>query len=201
MKQIKDITSLIGKLNLNRELNRNKIILIVIASLFLAYLDFSLLIQLQSRGISALRPKIVKLNKDIADFTKELSAVKEFEQNKSLPANQKELARAKKIIKEDELPLLLEDITDMANKGNIKIMQIRPGKDPKAKEETISGVKLIPVTITLNFSCGYHSLGNFISAIENSNKFMLAQEIKILAGKESYLAQEVALTIKSYVKK
>lgn len=201
MKQIKDITSLISKLNLNKELDRNKIILIIIASLFLAYLDFSLLIQLQSRGVSALRPKIVKLNKDIADLAKELSAVKEFEQNKSLPANQKGLARAKKIIHEEDLPLLLQDITDMANKANIKIMQIRPKKDPKAKEETVAGAKLIPVTITLNFSCGYHSLGNFINAIENSDKFMLAQEIKILTGKENYLAQEVALTIKAYVKK
>lgn len=201
MKQIKDITSLISKLNLNRELDRNKIILIIIASLFLAYLDFSLLIQPQSRGVSALRPKIVKLNKDIADLAKELSAVKEFEQNKSLPAKQKGLARAKKIIHEEDLPLLLQDITDMANKANIKIMQIRPSKDPKAKEETVAGAKLIPVTITLNFSCGYHSLGNFINAIENSDKFMLAQEIKILTGKENYLAQEVALTIKAYVKK
>lgn len=201
MKQIKDMASLISKLNLNRELDRNKIILIIIASLFLAYLDFSLLIQLQSRGVSALRPKIVKLNKDIADLSKDLSAIKELEQNKSLSSKQKGLARAKKIIHEEDLPLLLQDITDTANKANIKIMQIRPSKDPKAKEETVAGVKIIPVTITLNFSCGYHSLGNFISAIENSDKFMLAQEIKILTGKESYLAQEVALTIKAYVKK
>ncbi len=201
MKQIKDITSLISKLNLNRELDRNKIILIIIASLFLAYLDFSLLIQPQSRGVSALRPKIVKLNKDIADLAKELSAVKEFEQNKSLPSRQNELARAKKIIHEEDLPLLLQDITDMANKANIKILQIRPKKDPKAKEETVAGAKLIPVTITLDFSCGYHSLGNFINTIENSDKFMLAQEIKILTGKENYLVQEVALTIKAYVKK
>ncbi|MFH0739171.1 MAG: type 4a pilus biogenesis protein PilO [Candidatus Omnitrophota bacterium] len=199
--QIKDITELIKRLKLNKELDKNKIILIVALCLILIYLDISFIIRAQARGISALQPKIIKLNTDINDLAKGLAAIKEFTQEKALAVRKGEPEAAKKIIQEEELPLLLQEITDTANGTSTKIMQIKPIKDPKAKEEIVAGVKVMPLMIALDLSCGYHSLGSFISTLENSKKFMLTQEIKILTNPENYLCQNVALTIKTYVKK
>jgi Tfp pilus assembly protein PilO len=199
--QIKNITGLLDKLKISRELDRNKIILIITACLFLVYLDFSLLIKAQIRGAGALRPKIIKLKTDISDLAKGLAVIKEFTQGGSSPAVGQELARAKKIIREEELPLLLQEITDIANKTGAKIIQIKPIKDPKAKEETVAAVRVMPVMIKLDLYCGYHSLGSFVNEIENSKKFMLIQEIKILASSENYLYQDSSVTVKTYVKK
>jgi hypothetical protein len=112
-----------------------------------------------------------------------------------------EASRAKNIIREEQLPLLLQEITDAASKTGTKIIQIKPIRDPKVKEEMVVGVRVIPVMITLDLYCAYHSLGSFINAIENSKKFMLVQEVKILSGPKNYLYQDVVLTIKTYVKK
>jgi hypothetical protein len=199
--QIKNINDLIDKLKINRELNRNKIILIMVASLFLAYLDFSLLVKAQLRGVGSLRPKIIKLKTDISDLAKGLAVVKEFAQGESLSVAGQEASRAKNIIREEQLPLLLQEITDTANKTSTKIVQIKPIRDPKVKEEIVAGVRVIPVMITLDLYCAYHSLGSFINAIENSKKFMLVQEVKILNSPKNYLYQDVVLTIKTYVKK
>ncbi len=199
--RIKNINDLLDKLKINRELDRNKIILIIVVFLFLAYLDFSFFMKAQLRGISSLRPKIIKLKTDINDLTKGLADIKEFAQSGKLAVTGQEASKAKKIIREEELPLLLQEITDTANKSKAKITQIKPIKDPKAKEETVAGVRIMPTTITLNLSCGYHPLGSFVNAIENSNKFMLIQEIKILSDPKNYLYQDVVLTIKAYVKK
>ncbi|MBM3254746.1 MAG: hypothetical protein FJZ08_00365 [Candidatus Omnitrophica bacterium] len=199
--QIKDIIGLIKKQGLNKELDKNKIILIVAFFLILVYLDISFIIRAQARGIGALQPKIIKLNTDIKDLAKGLAAIKEFTQGEALTAGKVQPEAAKKIIQEAELPLLLQEIADTANGASVKILQIKPIKDPKAKEEVVAGVKVMPLSIALDLSCGYHSLGSFISAIENSNKFMLTQEIKILTNPQNYLYQNVALTIKTYVKK
>ena len=199
--KIRNLAELAKRFDPTSGLDKNKIILVALIALFLAYLDISIVIKAQTRGIGALRPKIAKLRADIDDLAKAMEAVNKFAKDKGLAAGKGESDSVKKIIREEELPLFLQEISDTANGAGAKIIQIKPVKDAKAKEEMVAGARLMPLAISLDISCGYHALSGFISAIENSKRLIFLQEIRIMSNPDNCLSHNIALSIKTYVKK
>jgi Tfp pilus assembly protein PilO len=114
---------------------------------------------------------------------------------------QEVVTKAKEIISEGQLPWLLQEISDIANKFEVKITQIKPSQDVKSQEEIIAPVKLFPLFITLDLSCGYHSLGSFINELENANRFIAIKDMRISRSSSDYLHQSITLVLKTYVKK
>lgn len=192
---------LLNTLRFNKVLDTKKIFLIALIALFILYMDFSFIFKPQIRGIGIIGPKIIKLDKDISVLNKDLAALQDLQRSGLEVKKQEESSKSKKIIYEEKMPSLLQDLSDMANNNSIKIMQIKPSKDTKLKEEVIAGVKILPIIITLELSCGYHSLGAFINALENSAQYMAVQEMKITSDPNDYLYQKVNLVLKTYVKK
>ena len=80
-------------------------------------------------------------------------------------------------------------------------MQINTSKDAKVQEEVMAGERLLPVIITLDLTCGYHSLGSFINALENAGQYIDVQDMKIIRDPHNYLLQNVNLVLKTYAKK
>lgn len=191
--------NLLDKLN-KLELDNKKILLIILICLIILYLDFSFIIKLQLQGIRTVGAKIIKLKTDIDNLTKDLSRLEELRRTVT-QTKQETVLKAQKIISEEELPLLLQDISDLANMHKVKIMQIKPSKDTKAKEEAIAKVKILPVMLTLDLSCSYHSLGSFINALENTKQFIAVQDLKIRRSSDDYFRRDVDLLLKTYVKK
>lgn len=187
---------------LGEELDKKKIFLLILLSLVILYIDFSFIIKLQLKGVRSIREKIIKIKKDIGNLNKDLAALQNLKQKQTkVEKKQEEILKAKRIISEGQIPLLLQDISDLANRYKVKIMQIRPSKDAKAKEEVIEGEAFLPITIMLDLSCTYHSLGSFINALENTGVFIAVQDIKIRRSSDNYLSGDVDLTLKTYVKK
>lgn len=182
------MTNLLSKL----ELDKKKILLIALLSFIVFYLDVALIIKLQLRGIRNASPKITKLKKDIDNLNKDLTTLQDLK-NKKTEIGKATLLKSKKLILEEEIPSLLEYISDIANKNNIKIIKILPSREPKSDEK-----KLL---ITLDLSCDYHHLGSFINDLENAPDFMAVQEIKIKRDTADYLRQNVNLVLRTYVKK
>ena len=182
------------------ELDKKKIILIILIGFILLYMDFSFLIRLQFKNTRTLGTKISKLKKDIDILAKDLATLEDLKQRH--PEVKKEaLSKVKKIISEEQIPSLLKDISDIATKYNVKIMQIKPSKELK-KEDKVSVVpKFNHLLITLDLICGYHSLGSFINGLENAERFMAVQDLKITPDPNNYLSCNIALVLKTYVKK
>jgi len=197
------LANLLNKLNALKfdKLDNKKIFLIVLACLFIFYLDFTFIMKLQLQGIRTLTPKIIKLKKDIDNLAKDLSWMQDLERKAGKDKMQMAALKPKEIISEDKILLLLQEISDLANKNKAKIMQINTSKDAKVQEEAIAGEKLLPIIITLDLNCGYHSLGTFINALENARQFIDVQDMKIIRDPHNYLLQSVNLIIKTYAKK
>jgi type IV pilus assembly protein PilO len=172
-------------------LDNKKIFLLILLCLIIVCIDFTFIIKLQLRGIGTVRAKIIKLKKDIDSLNKDLIAMQQAKQE------QIAVVETKKIISEEEIPSLLQDISNTANKYNVKIMQLRPSRDTETKEKITSGRKLL---VTLDLLCGYHSLGSFINDLENAERFITVQEMKIVRSSSDYLYQNVNLVLKTYVK-
>lgn len=187
--------------------DKQKIILAAFFALLIGYADYAFIIKSQLRVLKNKETKIIKLKKDIGALNKALAAMKD---TKPTPA-----AKIKEMITEEKVTSLLQDISDMANKNNIKIIQIKPSRELKEKaamakpaKEKAAKVKTptassesSTLTITLDLVCNYPSLNNFINALENSNVLIIVQGIKIAGDPGNYLQQNVNLVLKTYVKK
>ncbi len=188
------------KLELDK-LDNKKIFLIVLICSVIVYIDFTFVIKLQLRGMRNLTPKIVTLRKDIDKLAKDLATLQDLKNRQAETKQKIGATKLKEIISDDEIPLLLQVISDVAHKNKVKIMQINTARDAKAQEETIAGEKLVPITIKLDLSCTYHSLGSFINALENARQFIELQEMKIMRNPGDYFLENVTLVLKTYVKK
>lgn len=189
------------------KLDKKKILLIIAASLVVVYLDFAFLVKSQFRSLRGIRSKITKLKKELGNLNKDLDIMRDLEQ-KQTDIKQETISKVKQIITEEQLPLLIQDISRIANEHSVKIMQIKPVKDLKAPGGKASNIikpdigKLTSILITLDLTCGYHNLGSFINDLDNSEQFIaMIEELKIISDPADYLQQRVNLTLKVYVKK
>jgi Tfp pilus assembly protein PilO len=185
--------NLLNKLN-KIELDKKKISLIVLVCLVILYLDFTFFLKSQVQNIRDLGPKIKQLRLDIDTLNKDLAYLEALKDKQTGL-----LSKAKKIISEDQLPLLFKDISDMANKSNVKIMQMKP--EVELQSEVKAQGKFLPILLAIDLSCGYHALGKFINTLETSAQFMAVQDIGIESDKKDYLRQNVKLVVMSCVKK
>jgi len=216
---IKDLLSRVnldklGKFNLDKlnfdklKLDKNKIIFIAVGIIFILYLDFTFIIKMQSSYIKKTSPKIIKLKKDIFAVTSDLARLKDL-QGRQSGMKQEVARREKKLISEGQIPLLLQFISDAANRHSVSVMQIKPSKESRGKVESKGKVdtaqgaslKISPVSITLVLSCDYHHLGQFINDLENADDLIVVDEVRIFPDLVNYLNQNVSLLLKTYVKK
>lgn len=186
----------IKKINLIERfaLDSKKIVLILIITTMVLYLDFNFLLKAQMNWLKKSTTEIAKLKNDFKALElglKNMQVVK---------SQQKNLAqsKAKKIISDFELASLLQDISKIGNANNVRILQIKPSREI---QKPSASLKLSPVFINLDLICGYHNLGKFINDLENSQTFISVESFKIEARPEEVLKQKVSLTLKTYVKK
>lgn len=181
--------------------NKKIALLVFICALFL-YLDFSLVFKSQMRALKTTAPKIAALKRDLDNLAKDTARMRELKKKQAEP-EQKTAVKLKKIISSQQLVSLLKDLSDIANKNEVKLEQIKPSKDTQiAKQDKIAGIdKLQPILITLNLTGDYHHFGKFINDIENGEVFIAVQSMKIASGQGQYFKQKVSLVLRTYVKK
>ena len=123
--------------------------------------------------------RIATLKKSIVSFE---AKVDKYE--KMLPAQQ-------------EIPSLLESLSDMAKSSGIKIVGIMPvaAKEEKFQKEQI--YKETPILISAK--SGYHELGRFVSDMENSDRFMKVADIQIKVSAATPKKHDVELLVLTYV--
>ncbi|MFH1281366.1 MAG: type 4a pilus biogenesis protein PilO [Candidatus Omnitrophota bacterium] len=185
---------------INMQLDNQKKILIVIFFVLIAYVESNFILKAQRAGLSRLDVKIVKLNTDLLNLNRGLEEMRTSKSKFALPG-QKEITRSSRILLESQVSELLQEISNVANKFNIKISQIRPIRQAQKEKSAIGQDKLSLVLINLDLVCDYHNLGRFIQALENSSVFMGVQGLDISTQLPDYLKQKVKLVLKTYVTK
>lgn len=175
-------------------LDKKKAILIIVIGLAVISIDCVVFIKLQLRKIKTVAPQVVKLRAEIDTLTKDLANIQDLKRRQN---ETKQKTGDKKIISEEEVPLFLQEISDIANNNKVKIMQIKPAKEIPAE----SGAKFNHLIITLDLSCDYHQLGAFLNNLWASRGGIVVQNMKISRDPGNYFSQNVNLVVKTYVKK
>lgn len=194
--------SLLLKIQQKLESDNKMIFLVILASIIVIYLDFIFLTRLQLSGIKNLEPEIVKLKKDLGALGKDLLRIQGLK-DKQIEKKDKALLEAKKIISEEYTASLLQDVSDLANKNEIRIIQMKLAKESQSpkQENPSAAIKFASLLITLDLLCDYHRLGEFINDLENAQIFIAVQNIKIASQPNDFLRQKVNLVLRTYVRK
>jgi len=182
------------------QLDSKKIMLIVIMSAAVFYMDFNFIIKAQLQGLNKSDAEITKLRKDLDNFKKDLKNTQDLRSRQALVSG-KPSPKDKKVISENQFAALLQDISKAANDNEVRIFQIRPSREAPGNNQVKSSSSLIPFFIILDLSSGYHNLGKFINELENLQAFVGVKDIKIAVQEDNYLKQRVNLVLYTYVKK
>jgi Tfp pilus assembly protein PilO len=102
---------------------------------------------------------------------------------------------------EEELPEIIEMLSDMASQSQVKIQTIFPQRPT----ETFDPKKGIPepsvykdVTIQIDALSGFHQLGTFLSLVESGDKPMRIASLRISTDPKETKRHHVKLLIQSY---
>jgi len=183
----------------NIELDKKKIFFIILFCLIIVYLDFSFLMKMQIKTFKDLGGKITKLKVDYDSLNRDLAEMQGVK-NKQAQIPDGFFSQAKRIISEEEVVSLLQDISEMAKKNNVQIAQMKPYNEPRALQNKTTANKFTPVLIALDLTSDYHSLGGFINDLENGQTFICVQELKIASQQKDNLKQKANLLLKTHVR-
>jgi len=100
----------------------------------------------------------------------------------------------KKLSRESELPVILENISKIARSSRVKILSLDPQKEKSGGKGAY-----LEVPIVISAQSGYHELGMFISRLENSMRYMRVFNIYVKTGGANSKRHAVRFTVHAYV--
>ncbi len=191
-------------------LDKKKLAAILLFGVIIVYIDFAFVVKPQFNNISKDTKKIIQLKKDIDSLEKDLAAMEKARKENKV------LLKKRKVISEGQLSSLLENISDLANKYSIRIMQINSSPETKPTKVTLSPpvpvmksttkkteapAKIDFTLIKLELTGDYHNLGKLLSELDSGEVVFTVKELKITPDQPNYYQQRISLTLKTYVKK
>jgi len=157
------------------------------------YLSFILVPQVE-RVFEAVG-RASRVETDLKDAQYNIDNIAKFKT--SVTVYEEKIDRYEKMLPtEQEIPALLENLSDMAKNSNIKIVGIMP---VTVKEDTIRKASVYQEKpILINAKSGYHELGKFLSNMENAGRFMKVSDIQIKANAQAPKRHDVELMVLTY---
>lgn len=192
-------------------IERKKLLLISAGVVAVIVLDAIFLLGWQFKIVTKVSSSVSKIKSDIKTFNKDLEAQEKL---KSLTAQ--EITKIEKnprgIIREEQFPSLLKEISEIANKNKVRITQIKPlvekaSKVSQATGKKSKGKKPAPevasasVALELDVLAEFHRFGAFLNDLENARSIMAIESLKMMPDSSNAQRQKIKLVLRAYVKK
>ena len=188
-------------MNLGMSLDRNKpqtIIFIALASLLTAIVYLYFILGPQIRALTAVLSRTGKVSAELKSAEALIAQKDSFRKNIEA-FREKVDYYEKRLPAEQEIPSLLENLSAMAKRSNIKILGITPVQTPPNDQSSQKGKIYKEIPILIGAKSGYHELGSFLSSLEDADRFMKVVDIEISANKMTPKKHDVDLIVCTYV--
>lgn len=187
------ITSALPQIN---EKNRNYVLGGILFAVFAVY--YFIIMQPQLAALRALNPEIAilqedlkKAKDDIGRLNVYLKQVSEFDDKVATLGGQ---VRSK-----EEVHLIMESISVLANENRIRVEQVVPVFDgQKQLLKTKEGV-YYSLPITMDVRGGYHDFGRFLNDIENNQVSLKVKKFSIVASPQDNMKHVIKLTLDAII--
>ncbi|MFA5260351.1 MAG: type 4a pilus biogenesis protein PilO [Candidatus Omnitrophota bacterium] len=155
-------------------------------------------LQFQLKTLQAINPKIAELNREVAETKNNILRVSQYKKELSLLEDKYQNLQ-RRIKRKEDVPLLLENISRIADKCGVKIEQILPQtamNDPVL--ENNEG-KYFSIPIVIEAQSGYHQFGQFLNKMERDGIFWRLPNFSIQTGVEDSQTASMNLAIELVV--
>ncbi len=160
----------------------------------LLIVDYLVVMQFQLRTLSTLSPKIKGLSDELSVTENNIQRLPQYK--KEIERLSSSLERInKKVRTKEEIPMILENISVIANRNGVKIEQIMPDTtttDPILQND--SGA-YYSIPIVVEAKSGYHELGRFLSDLEREGALLSIPDFTIGHNKSEPRANIVKMTL------
>lgn len=164
----------------------------VILAIFLV--DYVAVLQFQLKAFMSLNPKISTLSQDLKGIKDNIARMPQYEKEvKTLTEKIEKIS--KKVKPKGEMPLIIEDLSRVANKNGVKIDQIMP--DPSAEKLLLKNKdgSYYSTPVLIEARSGYHNFGRFLNQLEIEGLFMDTPELAIMSDPAGPTEHKMKLTL------
>ena len=187
----KQLSGFADKMN---EKNPYYLLLLLLSAILLGLYFFP--IQYQFASLQTLIPKVRDLGQDLQNSQNNIQRLAQYE--KELAGLKAKYARINKKIKmKEELPMLLETISRIASKNNVRIEQVMPQTTVQEPVLDNADGKYFLVPIMIEARSGYHDFGRFLNQLEQEGIFSDLADLTMAADVADTNHHLTRLTLKS----
>lgn len=169
---------------------------VLVACVFVVILlDAFLLVLPQMGAISDLNDQIKQLSDDTQQANDSKGLIIPLKRNADRERTQLE-ALSTKIRHLPEVPIILSNISSIANEYGVKIDQLTPEKNQQEALKTNGDTKYYTLPIVITAHCGYHMFGHFLNKLENEDMDFILNDFIIQNDDKDPSSRLFSLTIK-----
>ena len=176
---------------------KEKTLLTVLVMVVIVVFYFHLFLRPAIEKLSTLLPNVSTLRSDLDDARAliEMEPVIEKESEKL----QAGFDQYEEIFpSEQEIPKLLESLSNKAGESDVKIIAIKPIANEGFSQNKESKIyQEIPIEIVAR--SGYHQLGRFLQKLESGDRFITIKDLAIRADPRSITIHRVRLIASTYI--
>ena len=182
----------------SRVMEKNRYLVVGIILLFIFLLDYFLIMKPQLGLLNSVNPKLTILEQDIKELRGNIPKINVY---------QKEINQLKeqfqktgyRIPYKEEVSLILEGISRLANQNKIKIEQMMPVKGAQELLLKSNEGKYYSFSIFVDVEGSYHDIGRFVNKIEKDDIFKSISALSITANPKDAVHHSVKMTIKAII--
>lgn len=170
------------------------LIMVIIFSIIALWLYFAFLFSPKLSQIIMTGPKLAKLQKDVESVRTDLGRMEALKtRSEQLSTILKDFK--KRLIRQVEVPALLETISLTADSSDAKVITLIPSGKITAQEGDV--YQAFPVNIKAE--SGYHQLGTFVNELENAKMFLRISNINIKQKPSDAKTHNIDLEVEAFV--
>ena len=172
----------------------------VVIGIFIALLvvDYFLVLQFQMRSLNSLNPKITSLSQELQATKNNIQRLPQFQQERDRLKAQLDKTN-RKIRTKEEVPVLLENVSLIANRNGVRIEQVRPDRAIDKPILTNEDGQYFSMPVVVEAASGYHHFGSFLNQLETEGDLVTIPEFVITASDKDTQRQRINLTINAIV--
>ncbi|MBI5144103.1 MAG: type 4a pilus biogenesis protein PilO [Candidatus Omnitrophica bacterium] len=187
------------KIDLKKDEKKTKILIIAVSA-FLLIMYFNFLFRPQITRLTGVLSGMGTVSRDLRIAQADISKIDQFRANIEAYREKVEYYE-KRLPAEQEMPSILADLSNMAKGSNIKILSITPIPVSASLKDADRTKKRIyqERPILINAKSGYHELGQFLSNLENADRFMKVVDIDVKTNKVTPKKHDVELVVSTFI--
>jgi len=178
------------------EKNRNFILGGILLAIFL--LDYFVVLQPQLSTLNKLTPQIKILSEDLVRARTNIQRINQYrKQSRELEGKMDFINQG--IKSKEEVSVILEKISRVANNCNVHINQMTPFVDEQELLLENNDGKYFSLPISIEAGAGYHDVGVFLNEIESKSASLLIDKFTFAAKVNDRMKHTVRLTLRAII--